>query len=176
MKFDFNAIQNLWTSLDPSFIELILSTFLGFSSALLVEAIVIKCSGKQMKRQLLTNLEQELLSLKKEIETLEDDKVFIRPYPTPVWTGACKSGSILCIDHEKCFFKLLEVFSAVEESNLVEMKCFQLCMGNSKLFQDKLIKSTLSANREYVKEQVNIGLSIIKGDRGHGFWSKKSKS
>lgn len=161
MKLNFCLIQDLLCSLDFSFIELILTTFLGFGSALLVEAIVDRYKEEKLKKQLLIDLKTELELLHKEMESLEANKVFIRPYAIPVWTGAKECGELLCMDREKYFSKLLEVFSNIEEANLIEMKCFELCVGERQSVNMEMILSTLADNRAHIKEQVDIGLSIV---------------
>lgn len=161
MKLNPSIIQDLLCSLDFSFIELILTTFLGFGSALLVESIVDRHKEKGLKKQLLIDLKRELELVHNEIESLEVNKVFIRPYAIPVWTGAKECGELLCMDREAYFSKLLEVFSSIEEANLIEMKCFELCVGQKQSVNMEMIFSTLTDNRAHIKEQVDIGLSII---------------
>lgn len=161
MKLNLSIIQDLFCSLDFSFIELILTTFLGFGSALLVEAIVERHKAKGLKKQLLKDLKKELELVHKEMDSLEVNKVFIRPYAIPVWTGAKECGELLCMDREPYFSKLLEVFSSIEEANLIEMKCFELCVGQKQSVNMEMIFSTLADNRTHIKEQVDIGLSII---------------
>ena len=161
MKLNPCVIQAWLCSLDYSFIELIITTFLGFGSALLVEAIVDRHKENELKKQLIMDLKQELELLHKEIESLEENKVYIRPYAIPVWTGAKECGELLCMDREEYFSKLLEVFSSIEEANLIEMKCFELCVGHKQSDNMEIIFSTLADNRTHIKEQVDIGLSII---------------
>lgn len=158
---DINCLQNFFTSLDFSFLELVLSTFLGFGSALLVEAIVDRHKDKTLREQLLKNLKTELSSLKESIERFEPDKVYIQPYAIPIWRGARECGSILCIDKKSCFLKLLEVFSSIEEANLIELKCFELYVSRTTSTDIDLILSTLSDNRQYIKEQIETGLSLL---------------
>lgn len=155
------TIQSGLNLLDSSFIELIVATFLGFGSALLVEAIIDRNRKKGLKKQLLKDLKKELLSIHKVMEAMEANKVFIRPYAIPVWTGAKECGELLCMDSEAYFSKLLEVFSSIEEANLVEMKCFELYVGQKQSVDMEMIYSALADNRVYIREQIDIGLSII---------------
>lgn len=147
-------------SLDFSFIELVLSSFLGFGFALLVEAIVQHRNDRKTKRQLLTDLKQELSSLYNIACSLEPNKIYIRPYHTPVWTGAIDSNSILLLDKEKYYIDLIEVFSSIEEGNMIEMKCFEMCFENHDRVND-LIKQTLADNRKHVREQITSGMKMI---------------
>ncbi len=160
---DFSFFQQFLSSLDFSFIELMLSTFLGFGSALLVEKIVNSCNEKAIRKQLLNDLKAELVSLKSIIELLEADKVYIQPYAIPIWKGAHECRSILCMDKEPYFLKILEVFSIIEEANLIEMKCFELLVNKSPSTNSALILSTLSDNRQYVKKHIEEGLTLLNG-------------
>lgn len=151
------------SSLDFSFFELVLSTFLGFGSALLVETIVEKHREKVTRIQLINDLRAELLALNESIELLESKKVYIQPYKIPIWKGANECGSILCMDKVPNFFNILEVFSIIEEANLVELKCFELFVAKTTSTNMSLILSTLSDNRQYVKEQIMKGLQLLNG-------------
>ena len=155
--------MNIFLSLDFSFIELILSTFFGFGSALLVEAIIDNHKEKKIRKQLIRDLKEELSSLKESVELLEPDKVYIQPYMIPIWKGARECGSVLCMDKEPYFWKILEVYSSIDEANLVERKCFELYVGQNNLRDKELIISTLANNRKYVKQQIDKGLILLKG-------------
>lgn len=161
MQLNSCIIQNWLSSLDFSFIELILTTFLGFGSALLVEAIINRNKERGLKKQLLIDLKKELELVHKVMESMEANKVFVKPYAIPVWIGAKECGELLCMDRESYFSKLLEVFSSIEEANLVEMKCFELCVGHNQSVNMEMILSTLADNRAYIRKQVDTGLSII---------------
>lgn len=84
-----------------SVVEVFLSSFLAFLSALAVEALweMHKTSGlrKQLKKALVT----ELRTLKDTLSSMQSDEVYIKPYSVPVWNGASKSGSMLCLDKNK---------------------------------------------------------------------------
>lgn len=160
---DFNCLQNFFALFDISFLELVLSTFLGFGSALLVEAIVDSHKDKALREQLQKDLKSELSSLEESMEQLEPDKVYIQPYAIPIWRGACECGSILCMDKEPYFFKLLEVFSSIEEANLIERKCFELYVSPTPSTNVKLILSRLFDNRQHVKTQIETGLTLLNG-------------
>ena len=163
MKMDFSFFQQFYSSLDFSFIELMLSTFFGFGSALLAEAIINSFNEKAIRKQLLKDLKAELLSLKCSIESLEPEKVYIQPYAIPIWKGAHECGSILCMDKEPYFLKILEVFSIIEETNLIEMKCFELLVDKSPSTDKALVLSTLSDNRQHVKDHIEKGLILLNG-------------
>lgn len=150
--------------MDFSFVELILSTFLGFGSALLVEAIIEKHKDNSLKKQLLLDLRKELLSLKSNISTMQTDKAYIRPYSIPIWSGAKDCGSLLCMDKSPCYTALLETFSSIEEANLVEMKCFELLITQYSSENKKMIISILLNSRKHISEQIEIGLRAIKGE------------
>lgn len=117
---------NSVTSSGNSWLELFLTTFLGFLSALAVEALWANHKDNQLKNQIKENLKKELISIKKQIEELQDDRVYMKPYSIPIWKGACESGSILVLDKCDGFFQLIELYSLIEEANLVEMKAFEI--------------------------------------------------
>ena len=144
------------------FFEVVLSSFLGFGSALLVEAIVDSYRNSSTKKQLLVNLKQELSTLQSNISSMEENKVYIRPYSIPIWSGARECGSLICMDKSKCFPKLLEVFSSIEEANLVEMKCFEVYVGQHPSKEDMdLIVAAVSDSRRLIKKQIENGLTVI---------------
>lgn len=147
-------------SFDFSFIELAISSFLGFAFALLVEAIVAHRSEKKQKKQLTKDLLQELRSLKTESETLDNDKVYIRPYQIPVWEGAIACHALLCLDKENDFISLVEVFSSIEEANMIEMKCFELCINNSNNANSEIFR-TLTDNRRHVHKKIVDGITLL---------------
>ena len=163
METNTNFIQSISSSVDFSFIELMLSTFLGFGSALLVEAIIDKHKAKTLRKQLLRDLHAELSALKVSIDSLEPDMVYCQPYTIPIWNGARECGAFLCINMKPFFYKLLEVFSSVEEANLVEMKCFELYVGRTPSTDMSIIMTTLSDNRKYISKQIEEGLSLLNG-------------
>lgn len=161
-----NIINNVLNSdciasINVSFIELILSTFLGFASALLVETIIDRCKEKALRKQLIRDLYSELLALKENIKQLNADMVYIQPYSIPIWIGARECGTILCMDKKPYFVKILEVYSSIEEANLIEMKCFELYVSRTPTTDIEQIKSTLADNRIHVKKQIDIGLALL---------------
>jgi len=145
-----------------TFLEMVLSTFFGFGSALLVEAIVSLVRSIAVKKQLLKELIKELDSVVATISTLEYDQVYIKPYAIPVWQGACASGSILCLDKKVFYSKLLQVFASISEANLVEMKCSEIIISNNSSVDKQTIINILKTNREELLVQIKEGLKIIK--------------
>lgn len=140
--------------------QVALSAFLGFGSALLVNYIVQWRLRERQKQRLLRVLKQELENLHDQADMLEAEKVYIRPYSLPVWTGAVKSGHIHCLGDMSTFTLLLGVFSYIEEANLIEMECFKLANNSVPQRLDTLF-AVARESREGVKNQVIHGLSII---------------
>lgn len=65
------------------FFEAYLSAFLGFLSALIVEAINDYLTSKQKRKQIVKNLIIELETVKNEAGSLEDTKLYPLPYSIP---------------------------------------------------------------------------------------------
>ena len=141
-------------------LQVALSAFLGFGSALLVNYIVQWRLRERQKKRLLCVLKQELDNLQEQADFLEAGKVYIRPYSLPVWTGAVKSGHIHCLGDMSSFTLLLGVFSYIEEANLIEMECFKLA-NSSAIHRLDTLYAAVRESREGVKKQVSNGLSII---------------
>lgn len=76
MNLNHSYYLLLLCNLDFSILELTLSTFLGFGSALLVEAIITYYNNKKYKAQLIDDLIIELGNIKNIINGLEDGKVY----------------------------------------------------------------------------------------------------
>ena len=85
MNLNHSYYLLLLCNLDFSILELTLSTFLGFGSALLVEAIITYYNNKKYKAQLIDDLIIELGNIKNIINGLEDGKVYMQPYSIPIW-------------------------------------------------------------------------------------------
>ena len=160
---EIKCFRDFFSSLDFSFLELLLSTFLGFGSALLVQAIIDKYKEKKLREKLINSLKFELSSLSKSVKLLESDKVYIKPYAIPIWLGARDCGSILCIDTQPYFLEMLEVYSSIEEANLIESKCFELYVSRTASTDMNLVLATLTDNRQHVKKQIEIGLTLLNG-------------
>lgn len=152
---------NCFPLFDFSFLELILSTFFGFASALLVEAIIGKHKEKAIRKQLLNDLYSELTALKDSVQLLDAEKVYIQPYSISIWIGARECGTLLCMDKQPYFPKILEIYSSIEEANLIELKCFELCIGKSLSNDMEQIKETLADNRQHIKKQIEIGITLL---------------
>lgn len=162
MLESINNVCKLCSSIDFSFLELVLSTFFGFISALLVESIFDRYKETKDREQLLKNLKLELTLLKENVETLDPNKVYIKPYSIPIWTGAKECGSLICLDKSKAFYKILEVYSSIEEANKIELKCFEMYI-NKTPSMGVLIKTTLVDNRRNVKKQIEKVLNLLDG-------------
>ena len=115
-----------------SVLEVFLSGFFAFLSALAVEALWEKHKTSDLRKQLKKTLAEELETLKGTLSLMKSDEIYIKPYSIPVWTGASKSGSILCLDKEKSFNDILKFFSLVEEANMIEMKAYEILNINPK--------------------------------------------
>lgn len=146
-----------------SFIELFLSSFLGFGTALLVEAIWDKHKDKQLKEQLSENLKKELEKVVDIANSLDANLVYIAPFSIPVWHGATTSGSILCMDDEKWFSDLLDVFSSIDEANQIESRCFELTVGGDETCVKRNVVAVLTESRRNVLERAKHGISLFEG-------------
>ena len=114
-----------------SLLELIISVCLGFLSAMLVEALWKNNNEKEMKKQLLSALCNELKKVKEDLSELHDNEAYLNPFHVPVWRGACESGTILCLSKKSYFNDLLYAYSQIEESNLIETKAFEIFYSNN---------------------------------------------
>ena len=148
------------TNLLP-FIELFLSSFLGFGSALLVETIWDRHKDKKVREELSKELESELTRVIENANGLESEKVYMSPFSIPIWRGATVSGSILCLAKESTFSELLDVFSSIDEANQIETRCFELTVGNPDHHVRNVVSGVLEENRKRVIEKATHGITLF---------------
>ena len=123
-----------------SFTETYLSVFLGFISALAVEAIVSRLNNYKARKQLKKDIKNELKKIEKDNDTYLTtgaDKVYLRPYIITVWKGAYSSNAISCLDGLEIFTKILSVYSLIEDANELEKSCFISCYSSQSDEQKK---------------------------------------
>lgn len=149
---------------DFSILELTLSTFLGFGSALLVESIISYYSGKKCKEQLVNNLIIELESIHNIVNSLEDGKVYMQPYSIPIWNGACATGIISSLNKESYYCTIYETFASISEANLIEIECYKIVVTGNNFIEENPVFNTLKKNREDLSKQINRGLRLMKGE------------
>ncbi len=141
------CLRNLLSS---DIVLVFISSFLAFCSALVVEYIVAQTKKRKSIKELKAKLSDELDRIYSISNSLEAGKLYLYPYPTPVFSGACMSGSIMCLSGETYFSDLVQVFSSIQEANNIETKCFELASMNSS-FQINEINEILIESRSGIK-------------------------
>ena len=144
-----------------SIFEVFLSSFLAFLSALAVEALWERHKTLSLRKQLKKTLAEELKNLKETLTVIKDDEIYIKPYSTPVWTGASKSGSILCLDKDKDFNEILKFFSLVEEANMIEMKAYEILNINPSANKIAILRNVIEC-RAQLKNEIDSIISVLK--------------
>lgn len=144
-----------------SIVEVFISSFFAFLSALAVEALWERHKNSSLRKQLKNTLYEELKNLKEVLAFIKDDEIYIKPYSTPVWTGASKSGSILCLDKDKDFNEILKFFSLVEEANMIEMKAYEILNINPSTNKTAILQNVIECRVQLKNEIENI-ISILK--------------
>lgn len=144
------------------FFEAYLSAFLGFLSALIVEAINDYLTSKQKRKQIVKNLIIELETVKNEAGSLEDTKLYPLPYSIPFWKGICMSGTVLVLDKMNCYSELVCIFEKIEETNYTEGKCFEIVMSSQKKIIDEEMLETILKNRKNLLGEIDKGLKLLK--------------
>ncbi len=143
-----------------SVVEVFLSSFLAFLSALAVEALweMHKTSGlrKQLKKALVT----ELRTLKDTLSSMQSDEVYIKPYSVPVWNGASKSGSMLCLDKNKNFNDVLKFFSLVEEASMIEMEAYEILNINPRVNKAAILQNVIEC-RVQIQSEIDDIINIL---------------
>lgn len=139
-----------------SVVEVFLSSFLAFLSALAVEALweMHKTSG--LRKQLKKALVSELKTLKETLSSMKSDEIYIRPYSVPVWNGASKSGSMLCLDKDRNFNDVLKFFSLVEEASMIEMKAYEILNINPRVNKIAIFQNVIECRAQIQSEIDNI--------------------
>ena len=143
-----------------SIFEVFLSSFLAFLSALAVEALWERHKTLSLRKQLKKTLAEELKNLKETLTVIKDDEIYIKPYSTPVWTGASKSGSILCFDKDKDFNEILKFFSLVEEANMIEMKAYEILNINPSANKIAILRNVIEC-RAQLKNEIDSIISVL---------------
>lgn len=144
------------------FFEVYLSAFLGFLSAIIVEAIKDCITSKQKRKQIVKNLIIELETIKDEVSGMEDTKLYPLPYSIPFWKGICMSGTVLVLDKMNSYSNLICVFEKIEESNHIEGKCFEIVMSSQKRIIDKEMLEIILKNRKKLLGEIDKGLKLLK--------------
>lgn len=144
-----------------SILEVFLSSFLAFLSALAVEALWEWHKTTSLRKQLKKTLAEELKNLKEALAVIKDDEIYINPYSIPVWTGASKSGSILCLDKDKDFNEILKFFSLVEEANMIEMKAYEILNINPSANKTAILQNVIES-RAQLKNEIDTIISVLK--------------
>lgn len=143
-----------------SVVEVFLSSFLAFLSALAVEALweMHKTSGlrKQLKKALVT----ELRTLKDTLSSMQSDEVYIKPYSVPVWNGASKSGSMLCLEKNKNFNDVLKFFSLVEEASMIEMEAYEILNINPRVNKAAILQNVIEC-RVQIQSEIDDIINIL---------------
>lgn len=145
------------------FFEIYLSAFLGFLSALIVEAINDYITSKQKRKQIVKNLAIELEAVKIEADGLENTKLYPLPYSIPFWKGICSSGSVLVLDKMGGFSELVRIFEKIEEANYIEGKFFGIVMSSQKTNIDEETLRNIIENRKNLIIEIDKGLELLKG-------------
>ena len=143
------------------FFEVYLSAFLGFLSALIVEAINDHITVKQKRKQIVKNLIIELETVKNEARSLKDTKLYPLPYSIPFWKGISLSGSVLVLDKMDSYSELVRIFEKIEEANYIEAKCFEIVMSSQKRNDEDMIKTILQ-NRKKLLNEIDKGLELLR--------------
>lgn len=139
-----------------SIVEVFVSSFLAFLSALAVEALweIHETSG--LRKQLKKALVAELKALKDTLSSMKDDEIYIMPYSIPVWSGASKGGTILCLDKDKNFNDVLKIFSLIEEANIVEMEAYEILNINPGANRTAILQNVIECRLQIRNEIDNV--------------------
>ena len=158
-------MNNTCTSLtlEDSVIHMFFSSFLGFISALLVEALWEKYKSFTQRKHLRSALLDELQNLKMNLLSLDRDKIYIKPYSTPVWNGASKSGSILCLDSDAHFNDFLRFYSLVEESNMIEKEAYEILYINPSADKTYILESVRDS-RKLIQDEIDTIIKYLGGE------------
>lgn len=156
---DTSAIREM---VSIPFFEVYLSTFLGFLSALIVEAINDYVTSNQKRKQIVKNLTIELETVKSEAASLEDTKLYPLPYSIPFWKGISLSGLVLSLDKMDNYSELIRIFEKIEEGNQIEGRCFDIVMSSQNKNIDECMFETILKNRKRLINEIDKGLELLK--------------
>lgn len=151
MQIFWDTIQVNWSV----YLQMIISSFLGFGSALLVQEISNRIDDKKKREEIKKSLRIELNSILSTINSLELQKSYINPYSIPRWKGIKDSGSLQYLDESNTTITLIEVFNRVEEANMVEMKGFELLFLANTEMEQNVVFDILQKSRTELKVVVD---------------------
>lgn len=127
-------------------IQLFVSSFLGFLSALLVEWLSEVIRSKKSAIQLEKQIKKEVNEILNTAYSLEDQMGYINPYRVSVWNLSIQTGEILGLSQKKYYNEMIKAFNQVEEANRIETEFYKYLMeidlieSNSKKTDDILDK------------------------------------
>lgn len=167
LKWIQDLLINILTILRQIFTnEVYLSAFLGFGSALLAEGVLGVIKNWKMKRELINELRVELrevnrIAQENSQKESKDIGFFLHPYIIAVWEGACMSNAILCLNKDKNYNKIMEVFERIKDANEFEKECFYQSFSHNDEKIWNLRKRMLRENREKVVKETDILLKLL---------------
>lgn len=142
------------------------AAFLGFLSALIVEAIMKSMNERGLRKSLISELKIELTNVKdvaqKNAAKVEKMEFFLKPYAITVWKGACSSNSVLCLNKYKNYKEIIEIFEKIEEANEFEKECFYKLFSHDNAQIWEVMKKMLQENREEVAKETAQLLELLK--------------
>lgn len=153
-----NIVSELFKYLCGNYIQVIISVisgFMGFGSALLVERISANTTSKKYKKELLKRLKNELVGVKCTLEELHPQQNYIDPFSIPIWKGAKASGGLLDLNSDPAFEEMVQIFSEIEDANMVEKECFKLMFSNGDAECKKRVYEVMSQTRVSLKNRIN---------------------
>ena len=108
-------------------ISIFLAAFLGFLSALAVEFIVQWRSDRVMRKEMTTQLINELEGIKNDLVELKDDvdSAYTR-YQYEVWKTCVNSGYLFTVSGRGIYYRFIEAYSDIEFADTLEQAYFEL--------------------------------------------------
>lgn len=141
------------------------SAFMGFGSALLVEAIISIVKNKKQTKELIASLMQELVDVqsKAQRQINKSDIIYdTKPYSIPIWESACVTGALSLLHSTKYYVEITKTFSFIQEANEFEYFCFRTSFQTHKIEELQLLNEDLISTRKKIIDKTTDLLKILK--------------
>lgn len=135
---------------DIGLLELTISTFIGFLSALLVEYLILRYQDSKELNDALKGLREELTGIVATVKGLKADSYNLDPLETPVWDSLVYGGGISNLEIQK---NIIQAYRSIDRLNNWEnMRTRSFFESHS---SNSLLDKEVEKNREDVLRVVN---------------------
>lgn len=143
--------------------EIFLTCFLGFLSALLVQYVYKYSETNKNRKILLKGIYQELFVAAEDIKNLNNDSFYISPIEKSFWDSAINSGNVALINKSVYYKSLLNVYAMIDAVNKwEELNSYVFFLSNKNLEKKNILSNAILKQRKELELELAQVLSLIK--------------